>query len=137
MQKTLIQAYLNSSYTYSQTRLHLDPSPHDLPIVFPERWAMVTAYNPESRQQTAEENQKRHEDLEAQVRQMGFPVDHYVAGEGEWEEPGYLIRGIPLAAAAQLGKDFEQNAVLFGVGARVALVWLDPLLVVRMWWISH
>ncbi|GEM48782.1 DUF3293 domain-containing protein [Deinococcus cellulosilyticus] len=137
MEKTLIQAYLNSPYTYNSTRLHLGESRSELSVVFPERWAMVTAFNPESRQLTPEENQERHAALEVAVRQLGHPVDHYVAGEGEWEEPGCFIRGISLAEAVQLGRDFQQNAVLFGVGSRVALVWVDPVIAVRMWWTQH
>lgn len=131
---TLIQAYLNSPYTYNKVRLHLNEHPAHLSLALPERWAMVTAFNPQSRQLPLQENQSRHLALQQAVRDLGFPVDFYVAGEEEWEEPGWFIRGIPLKAALQLGSDFDQNAVLYGSGQRVALVWVKPVRVMRLWW---
>ncbi|WP_084571148.1 DUF3293 domain-containing protein [Deinococcus misasensis] len=134
---TLIQAYLNSPYALNHIRLYLNEHPAHLPLALPERWAMVTAFNPQSRQLTLQENQSRHEALQQAVRALGFPVDFYVAGEGEWEEPGCLIRGISLKAALQLGSNFDQNAVLYGSGQRVALVWVKPVRIMRLWWTTQ
>lgn len=58
-----------------------------------------------------------------------------VNGEGEWAELSVILPGFRLRRAAELGRTFGQAAVLYGVGRRVALVWLegDGLRVERFW----
>ena len=45
-------------------------------------------------------------------------------GEGEWEEQALIVPGATLRQATGWGGEFGQAAVLWGLGARVALVWL-------------
>ena len=58
-----------------------------------------------------------------------------VNGEGEWAEPSFILPGLSLRQAAELARRFRQAAILFGVGRRVTLVWLeaDRLWVERFW----
>ncbi|GGJ30764.1 DUF3293 domain-containing protein [Deinococcus roseus] len=132
--QALIQTYLSSPYTLQGHRLCLKDRPETVPVHFPERWAMVTACNPHSQKLAAALNQQRNAALSEAIQNLGCLFYGYRAGEGDWEEAGFLIQDISLAASVRLGKNFQQNAVLYGTGNRVALVWLEPLLLIRMWW---
>ncbi len=78
-------------------------------------WAFITAWNPFAKTLPDEENQRRHEALQACVRA-------YVCREGEgigtdptWApERSLLILGIPRAEAMEIGRRFEQNAIVCG-----------------------
>jgi hypothetical protein len=76
--------------------------------------AYVTAYNPEGRLAPQKENQRRQQELEADLNPwVCFPG----AGEdpaGKWPpEPSFLVLGIPLEKAKALGKKYRQNAILW------------------------
>jgi len=76
--------------------------------------AYVTAYNHEGRLAPQKENQKRQQELEADLNPwVLFPG----AGEdpgGKWPpEPSFLVLGIPLEKARELGAKYRQNAILW------------------------
>jgi hypothetical protein len=70
-------------------------------------WACVTAFNPGSVPQTAEENSARQRQLEQTVMAMGL-VSYPGQGVGDDErwppEPSLLVLGIAREAAAHLGR---------------------------------
>jgi hypothetical protein len=80
-------------------------------------WAYITAFNPFSKILTNTENLKRHEELKVKVRDYKF-----YEGEGEgvgedkaWEpETSLLVLGISLIDAIEIGKFYEQNAIVVG-----------------------
>ena len=81
------------------------------------RWAYVTAENPRSFRQSAEENQLRQRDLRNRLdaeNRRWRPAES-VGWDGDWPpENGALVLGIEPAEAMSLGRDFEQFAVLVG-----------------------
>ncbi len=77
---------------------------------------LVTACNPHSCLQSDIWNRRAMERLEQLLRQQNrrwIEAEGYLPG-GDWPaEPSRLVLGCPLAEAEQLGKRFQQNAVLW------------------------
>jgi hypothetical protein len=131
----LEEAYRNSSYIVFAERgsivLRVGEPASELDEILKENkareWAFVTAYNPRSMNLPDDDNKVRQASLEKRVLQYGYKV---LKGEGagdsdDWSpEPSLLIIGIPKAQAEELGRLFEQNAVLVGtVGRAPELLW--------------
>jgi len=119
-------AFLGSSYGRAGARLRLC---HAAPGVLPDwsapggRWAIVTAWNPAGRMADAGLNARRQAELAGEVGAWSpLPGRN---GEGRWREDTLILRAVPLREAARLGRRFGQAAVVWGVGRRAALVWLD------------
>jgi hypothetical protein len=78
--------------------------------------AFVTAYNPFSQQLSEQQNAFRQEALGAELAKRGLT---FIAGvgqhpSGDWPgEPSFLVLGIALEAAKSLGRQFEQNAIIW------------------------
>jgi hypothetical protein len=91
-----------------------------------QTWAFITAYNPYSEKRDPEENQRRHRRLLDEVRDRGlhsFP-SRGVDDDGTWPtERGLLVLDIDRSGAVALGRELEQNAILFGTrGSKAQLV---------------
>lgn len=119
-------AFLGSSYGRADERLWLYV---DGPGVLPGwsapggRWGIVTAWNPGGAQAGSAENDTAQTRLTGRV-QGWSPLSGF-NGDGGWREDTLILRGVPLREAARLGRQFGQAAILWGVGRRAALVWLD------------
>lgn len=78
--------------------------------------AYVTAFNPGSETQSADVNAAAHTRLGAELAAAGYRV---VQGAGEdpdgrWPaEPSYLVLGMDLEAARELGQRYGQNAIVW------------------------
>jgi hypothetical protein len=80
-----------------------------------QEWAYITAWNPRSKLLSEAENHRRHQGLTSELSQ-------YVCWEGEgvgtdksWKpERSWLILGIPREHAIEIGKRWEQNAIVYG-----------------------
>ena len=78
--------------------------------------AFITAYNPYSNELTNEENIQRNKELENLLKQKDF---EYIPSEGrssneDWAgEASFLILGINQMTSCELGKQFEQNAIVW------------------------
>jgi len=76
----------------------------------------ITAFNPFSRELTADENHRRQAELAKELTQRGL---EFVDGVGQhpsdnWPgEPSFLVFGLALEAAKSLGKAYEQNAIIW------------------------
>ena len=78
--------------------------------------AFITACNPFSRFLDVQTNQRRHDQLrrELERRELGF-----LEGAGEhpsngWpEEASFLVLGISLDDASEIGRQFEQNGIVW------------------------
>ena len=81
--------------------------------------AFLTAYNPRGSQQADAENDRSHAQLAARLGQLGLEA---IEGSGSEEgsnwpaERSYFARGLTLEAARQIGKEFDQDAIVW-VGA--------------------
>lgn len=82
-----------------------------------ESWAFITAWNPSSNILEEKENLERQERLKEIIADEGLS---YIEGagvgdDGIWPpEPSLFIPGISMSEAKKLGKEFEQNAIVFG-----------------------
>ncbi|MEM8525324.1 MAG: DUF3293 domain-containing protein [Bacteroidota bacterium] len=92
-------------------------------------WAMMTAANPYSIEQTEEKNVKLNAKFENQLQEKN--LTHYYS-EGipdnlNWSiEIGFFLPNISLNSAKQLAAAVQQNAIVFGgVGATAQLIWLE------------
>ena len=78
-------------------------------------WAYITAFNPYSKSFSNEENLKRHELLKDKVKDYTFYKGEGVGEDKTWEpEISLLIIGITENQAIEIGKYFEQNAIVIG-----------------------
>jgi hypothetical protein len=80
-------------------------------------WAYVTGFNPGSILLTPDENERRHQRLEGEVRRRGYTtfVGEGIGDDGQWPpERSLLIVGIGRDDAIRLGREFEQRAVVYG-----------------------
>ena len=90
--------------------------------------SFITACNPKGLPQSDGENVLAMNQLQAAIDDLRLP---YFKGfgrdpEGTWKEDSYLIMGIELDQACQLGSLFEQNAIVMLAHNMVPkLVWMD------------
>jgi hypothetical protein len=103
------------------------PAVDELLTEGPRSWAFLTAWNPYSRELTAEENARRQNELIKELNENDLRFLHGAGQdrEGRWPpEQSLLIFGIDLDSAVRLAKKFEQNAIVFGRhGEPAELVW--------------
>ncbi len=92
-------------------------------------WAIVTPCNPESRRLSSEENRRRLDEFKENLRPLGM---RYVVSvnrdpQGQWpEEAGFLLCDPRPGVAEELGRHFQQNAILVGrLGEAPQLQWLN------------
>ena len=89
-------------------------------------WAYITAFNPGSVPSGKSENDARQRELEDTVRRLGHPVlyGEGIGDDGMWPpEPSMLVLGIEREAAVELGRRFDQRAIVCGKhGGLAALV---------------
>ena len=81
-----------------------------------ESAAFITAYNPWSKSLGEAENLARQSRLEAKMADAGFPTIPGIGQDptGEWPgEISCLILGIDRETALRLGKEHEQNAIVW------------------------
>jgi len=78
-------------------------------------WAYITAYNPYSKSLSKDESFKRHEQLKQKVNGYTFFEGAGVGEDTNWEpETSLLVIGILKKESIEIGKYFEQNAILVG-----------------------
>lgn len=127
-------AFLSASYGTQGERFRLVSEPSAAaPSWAAGTWAIVTAWNPGGQSHPRSDNLRAGRELLALIASR--PQLPGVNGEGEWAEPSVILPGLGLRPAAQRGRHFGQAAVLWGVGRRVALVWLeaDSVRIERFW----
>ncbi len=78
--------------------------------------SFITAFNPFSRELTADENYRRQRELTKELtrRSLDFVEGVGQHPSGDWPgESSYLVFGLEFEAAKSLGKAFEQNAIVW------------------------
>lgn len=90
-------------------------------------WAIITAYNPYSKECLPEENKRNNLQLKAKLLELELTVLEAdgVPADSNWEvEQSYFVYNISLDVAKTIGKQFEQNAIVYGKkGEKASLVW--------------
>ncbi len=78
-------------------------------------WAYITAYNPFSDVLSDKENLQRHAELISKISDYKFYEGEGVGEDPTWKpERSILIVGITKNEAISLGREFEQNAIVYG-----------------------
>ena len=78
--------------------------------------AFITAFNPYSQELSTQENKDRNHKLEELIQSFHFDYIHGEGkcGDGDWDgEESFLIFGISENQASEIGKEFEQNAIVW------------------------
>lgn len=90
-------------------------------------WAFVTAYNPFGQQTSDADNDRRHAELCGELAKLGikFLLGCGESVEKDWPpERSVLALGLDKEASIELGRKFEQLAIVVGVlGGRSKLEW--------------
>lgn len=90
--------------------------------------ALITAHNPYSQPLSLQDNHQRNQTLVNTLQAMGLPTLPAVGRDesGHWPpEKSLFVLGISRTNAIDLGRQFEQNAILYGELAQpVELLWL-------------
>lgn len=89
--------------------------------------ALITAWNPLGKMSGIEANHQANHSLELAIQEMGLP--YYLGSgsdpKGSWKEDSYLVMGIGLSKARELGDVYQQNAIVWiGNGEAPSLIWL-------------
>lgn len=120
---TLMKAYQETEYLVTQGHsfvLRVDTPSPELAGLYKAKGAscaaFITACNPYSNLLSSEENAKRQANLAAELkrRSLCFYAGVGQHPSGNWPgEPSFLVIGLALEAAKNLGKAYEQNAVIW------------------------
>ena len=92
--------------------------------VHPEfrHWVLITAWNPDSKPRSREENDGAQERLRAELRVLSWPFVEAVGELGDWREESLLVMAPSADDALELGARYGQVAVLLGCRAQLAKV---------------
>jgi hypothetical protein len=119
---TLLEAYKNTKYIVFEPTLTIEIGKlnQDLDKLLlkhnSNECAFITAYNPYSRVLTEEENKVLHNKLKELTEKYTTFEGHGVGQDPTWEpELSLFIIGISKDDASEIGKKFEQNAIVYGV----------------------
>ncbi len=118
--QALVTAYLSTNYI-----MRIDGSEIVLKITddvppalssLAQSWAIITAYNPYSVENTETENQIAQNRLADMLTLHGYNMLPAIgrSSDGKWEEPSMLVLGISYEFAKAFGSCFQQNAIVFG-----------------------
>jgi Protein of unknown function (DUF3293) len=121
------EAYALALYKTPTLTFTLSNHPTETILFNNKPYSIITAHNPYSQKLSKEENEQRHEQLEKILQERGLE-HHFSTGEspdGSWREEGFIIFDISLEGALNIGRHFEQHAIVYGQGNRVALAWCE------------
>jgi Protein of unknown function (DUF3293) len=122
-QQELHQAFLNTSF-----KVFIDPHcTIKINALVPElsdlnSWAFLTAWNPSPEVLRLDENRKRNQNLEEDLKELGL---RYIQGLGisedeQWSEESFLIENCSLEKANELAVKYKQLAFVTGKKDEVA-----------------
>ncbi|WP_034384912.1 DUF3293 domain-containing protein [Deinococcus sp. YIM 77859] len=123
--KELRAAFHAATYGTAHERFRLATQRGKAPSWARGTWAVVTAWNPGGQPASDQANTRAAAELLARIQAEGFSPLPAHNGEGMWREEALLIPTARLHQAVAWGAAWGQAAVLWGIGARTALVWLD------------
>jgi hypothetical protein len=120
-------AYLQTVYNTGEYRFRLTTTDSTVELLEGRRFSILTAANPFSRQFSDDENAVRNQTMKLEIEKLGFEFDWSYGEQSDhsWREDGFVVFDAPLAVMLELGRKFEQNAILHGVDSKVALAWCD------------
>jgi hypothetical protein len=118
----LIQNYKETLYSVDGLidPIQIDHKHRELDHLLVEKsvttWAYITAWNPKSERRDDSVNFAANEKLKQDIRAMGYETSPGVGRDHHetWHEDSFLVLGISKEEAIELGKKYEQNAIVVG-----------------------
>jgi hypothetical protein len=125
--KIFRSAYLETIYTADGVSFKFSDLETRVPLYNGRRFGLITAANPRSKALSDARNDALNLELKSRVISCGWAFTDSLGHDpsGAWREPGLLIWDATLEDVLALGRDFGQNAVVYGESGRVALAWCD------------
>jgi Protein of unknown function (DUF3293) len=119
------QSYLETIYRAGDEAFTLSTSKTGVVLFQGRRFALITAQNPFSQLLSETENADRNQRMRLEIQAQGWAYGDSsgIAADQHWREDGFVIWDAPVEQVLELGRRFEQNAIVFGDGERVALGW--------------
>lgn len=136
MNVTLVEAYLKTTYKiYAGTGsydLRVDEPNADFQNFCKEKgithWAVITAYNPCSEECSSISNRRKNDALQRVLKSIHLTVLEAdgIPDDSNWEtEKSYFSYNLSLEQAQKIGRQFQQNAIVYGKGDGIArLFWI-------------
>jgi hypothetical protein len=125
--KSFRQNYLETLYSAENVRFTLQDTLEGDKLWEGRLFALITAANPRSKPLSDEENNLRNAMLEGELLARGwkygpsFGTDRAVS----WKEDGFVVWDQTADDLLELGREFQQNAIVYGAAGWVALGWCD------------
>ena len=81
-----------------------------------DSYAFITAWNPLPVILSLEENRKRNEELENELKNNGlqYTLGLGISADGKWSEESFFVENISIEKANELAKKYGQLAFVFG-----------------------
>ena len=83
------------------------------PVLKKKQFAIITAWNPNNRELTLEENRLRNNKLEEMIHVRAYIYYPSIGATADHSEESFTVENISEADAVFLGSSFEQSAILF------------------------
>ena len=119
------QAYLETVYHAAGTTFTLSNEPTFTPLFEGRAFGLITAANPFSTVLSDAETRVLNQRMQRVLEQHNLMFGPSLGTNrlGDWQEHGFVIWDVPETFVLNLGQQFDQNAIVYGVGRQVALGW--------------
>jgi hypothetical protein len=89
------------------------------------RFALITAQNPRSTPLDADQNLALNMIMQTVLQAKGWSFGNSYGHNSDlsWSEAGFIVWDVELPDILRVARDFEQNAILYSDGSRLALSW--------------
>ncbi len=125
--KTFRQSYLETVYGAENLHFTLQDSLEGDLLWKGRPFALITAANPRSQVLSDDENRLRNAALEGEFIARGWKYGPSFGTDraGTWREDGFIVWDETLDDLLELGREFDQNAIVYGASGWVALGWCE------------
>ena len=117
--------YLATTYHAAGLAIRFSKQPTGQVLFDGRRFALISAQNPRSTPLEPDENLARNEILKTVFWSKGWEYadSHGSNADLSWVEAGFVVWDVALEEIIKVARDFEQNAVMYGQGEKIALCW--------------
>ena len=125
--KAFRAVYLAAHFSVGDLTFKLSPLPTQTELFGGQPFTLITAHNPRGELLSDAENTERHARLIEVVAGLGLEYHAAVgkSADSTWQEQSLAVFGLSLERAVKLGRQFSQNAILFGEASKVGLAWCE------------
>jgi hypothetical protein len=118
-------AYLATTFHAAGFAIAFSSTPTAVVLFQGRRFALISAQNPRSTPLSPEENLARNAMMRSVLTANGWEFGSSFGHNPDlsWSEAGFVVWDVDLPDVAELAKTFEQNAIVYGEGEKIALHW--------------